>query len=138
MQTEPWKDWHVEFHSGVPVYRQIVNWVCASLASGRLGPGDRLPSIRALRAKLGVNPATVAKAYRELELKGVIVSERGTGSYIQAEPTPPTPPPGAKERRARLESIYQRMVAEAAGCGLTVGELARHFKERIQHEPDRG
>ena len=64
--------WQVEYNSGIPVYRQIINHVCAAVAADSFKPGDQLPTIRALSERLNVNPNTVAKAYRELELKGII------------------------------------------------------------------
>ena len=120
--------WALEFHSGIPVYRQIVNRICSALASGSLKEGDRLPTIRSLHEQLEVNPNTVAKAYRELEIKGVISSERGNGSFVKASAASVRLSP--EERRERLESFYQRMLSEAAGCGLTEVELVNYIRER--------
>jgi GntR family transcriptional regulator len=120
--------WQVEYNSGIPVYRQIINQVCAALAAGAFKPGDQLPTIRALHERLNVNPNTVAKAYRELELKGIIVSERGSGSFIQAQP--PAPAPAAREKKARLQDLYHRLLADAASSGLTESELLSFIKER--------
>jgi len=125
--------WGIEFNSGIPVYRQIINHVCSALASGALKAGDRLPTIRHLQAQLNVNPNTVAKAYRELELKGIITSERGSGSFIKNGAEPEYLP--AAERRERLESFYRRMLTEAAGSGLTEDEIINYLKERDNHEP---
>ena len=118
--------WRVEYNSGIPVYRQIIDQACAAVAAGTFKPGDQLPTIRALSERLNVNPNTVAKAYRELELKGIIVSERGSGSFIQAQP----PAPGVREKKATLKNIYQRLLTEAAGSGLTESELLSFIKER--------
>ena len=122
--------WALEFHSGIPVYKQIINHVCAALASGDLKAGDRLPTIRDLHQRLDVNPNTVAKAYRELELKGIITSERGSGSFVR-EGSSGTPEPPA-QRRERLDSFYRRMLTEAAGSGLTEEELTNYIRERNQ------
>jgi len=118
--------WQVEYNSGIPVYRQIINHVCATVAAGAFRLGDQLPTIRALSERLNVNPNTVAKAYRELELKGIIVSERGSGSFIQAQP----PAPGAREKKARLRDLYHRLLAEAASSGLSESELLSFIKKR--------
>jgi len=126
--------WGIEFNSGIPVYKQIINHVCAALASGALKEGDRLPTIRLLHEQLEVNPNTVAKAYRELELKGIITSERGSGSFIKSGAEPGRL--SAPERRERLESLYRRLLAEAAGCGVTEDELTQYVKERDNHERD--
>ena len=73
-----------------------------------------------------VNPNTVAKAYHELELKGIIMSERGSGSFIQAQP----PAPAVREKKARLRKLYHRLLAEAASSGLTESELLTYIKQK--------
>jgi GntR family transcriptional regulator len=118
--------WQVEYNSGIPVYRQIINQACAAVAAGTFKVGDQLPTIRALSGRLNVNPNTVAKAYRELELKGIIVSERGSGSFIQAPP----PAPAAREKRASIKKLYHRLLAEAASSGLTESELLTFIKQK--------
>ena len=118
--------WQVEYHSGIPVYRQIINQACAAAAAGTFKPGDQLPTIRVLSERLKVNPNTVAKAYRELELKGIIVSERGSGSFIQAPPPAPT----LHEKKAALKKLYHRLRAEAASSGLTERELLSFIKQQ--------
>jgi GntR family transcriptional regulator len=126
---EQWQwQWQVEYNSGIPVYRQIINQACAAVAAGTFKPGDQLPTIRTLSERLNVNANTVAKAYRELELKGIIVSERGSGSFIQAQP--PAPVPGAREKKAKLKDLYHRLVADAASSGLTEGEVLGFIKSK--------
>jgi GntR family transcriptional regulator len=124
-QPDPWR---VEYNSGIPVYRQIINQACAAVAAGRFKEGDQLPTIHALSGCLNVNPNTVAKAYRELELKGIIVSERGSGSFIQARP--PASAAGARKKKDRIKNLYQRLLADAAGSGLTESDLLSFIKER--------
>jgi GntR family transcriptional regulator len=120
--------WQVEYDSGIPVYRQIINQASAAVAAGTFKPGDQLPTIRVVSERLNVNPNTVAKAYRELELKGIIVSERGSGSFIQAQP--PALTPGAREKKAKLKNLYDRLLSDAASSGLTENELLRFIKEK--------
>jgi len=72
----------VDYHSPVPIYVQIKEKVKVLILSGKLKPGDFLPSIRTLAKDLGVNVNTVARAYRELELEGVIRAERGEGYTV--------------------------------------------------------
>jgi GntR family transcriptional regulator len=67
---------------GVPIYVQIVNGVKHLVASGRLAPGEELPPIRALAEELLVNPNTVARAYRELEVAGVVTKRRTAGTFV--------------------------------------------------------
>jgi len=121
--------WAIEFNSGIPVYKQIINYVCSALASGTLKEGDRLPTIRHLHEQLEVNPNTVAKAYRELELKGIISSERGHGSFIKTGIEAENKM-SETERKEKLESFYRRMLTEAAGCGLSEEEIINHILER--------
>jgi GntR family transcriptional regulator len=67
----------VDPHSGVPVYRQLMDQIKFHIASGLLGPGDELPSTRALSARLGVNPMTISKAYSYLEREEVLEHRPG-------------------------------------------------------------
>jgi GntR family transcriptional regulator len=122
--------WRVEYDSGIPVYRQIINQVCAAVAEGSFKAGDQLPTIRALSDRLNVNPNTVAKAYRELELKGMIVSERGSGSFIQSQPAAPAPTAAASEKKAKLKNLYHRLLTDAASSGVTESELLSFIKKR--------
>ena len=124
------EQWQIEYNSGIPVYRQIINHVLATVAAGSFKPGDQLPPIRALGGDLNVNPNTVAKAYRELELKGIIVSERGSGSFIQAQPTAPALAPDPRAKQAKFKDLYHRLLADAASSGLTERELLSFIKKR--------
>ncbi len=80
------QNWVIEFDSGIPVYKQIIHRISGAVAQGALREGDRLPTIRALHEALNINPNTVAKAYRELELKGMISAERGSGCFVAPQP----------------------------------------------------
>jgi GntR family transcriptional regulator len=97
------------------------------VAAGALHAGDQLPTIRALSERLNVNPNTVAKAYRELELKGIIANERGRGSFIQVQSADHTP--DAQEKETQFKNLYQRLLADAASVGLTERELLGFIKE---------
>jgi GntR family transcriptional regulator len=122
------QDWTVEFHSGIPVYKQIINRITEAVSRGVLGEGDQLPTIRAVHEALNVNPNTVAKAYRELELKGVIRAEQGSGCYI----SPPRAEPRLtkKEKKARMELLLSRLAAEASSQGIRMEELMEYIQER--------
>jgi len=72
----------VDHSSGVPIYRQIMEQITVSIATGALKPGDRLPPIRQLSVDLRVNPNTVVKAYTELEHGQVVETRRGTGTFV--------------------------------------------------------
>jgi GntR family transcriptional regulator len=68
--------------NGAPIYRQIIQQIEYAILSGRMQPGDRLPTIRTLAVKLKTNPNTIAKAYGELEIRGILATQVGSGTYI--------------------------------------------------------
>lgn len=72
--------------SGVPFYRQVIRRIEDAAAAGLLEPGDRLPTIRSLSVELKINPNTIAKAYAELELRGIVKTQVGSGTYVAARP----------------------------------------------------
>lgn len=123
--------WIMEFHSGIPVYKQIMHHVQAAVAEGRLGEGDQLPTVRALHRQLKVNPNTVARAYRELEHLGVISTERGSGCFVA--PAPAAARLSAKEKAARLSQLCARVAAEARSHGLQLEDVIRHINKRKSH-----
>jgi len=120
--------WALEFHSGIPVYKQIIHHVQAAVAGGRLAEGDQLPTIRALHEKLDVNPNTVAKAYRELEHLGVISAEHGSGCFVAPIAKPADLP--ARERRNRLAELCARFSAEARSHGISLEELVAQLQRQ--------
>lgn len=106
---------HLEIdpHSGVPVYRQMMDQVKYYVASGVLKVGDRLPSIRELARALSVNPTTVVKAYGELGHEGVIELQHGRGAFVaQAAPRL-----SADEREQALERLARQLAVEAGQMG---------------------
>jgi len=122
------QDWKIELHSGIPVYRQIVNHLTAAMADGLLKDGDRLPTIRELKERLGVNPNTVARAYRELAFKGLIDGQRGFGSFVKLD-DPVGTLPEAKQR-AIVKELYQRMLTEARSLGLQEERILTFIQQR--------
>ena len=122
------KDWKIELHSGIPAYKQIANRLTSAMADGTLAHGDRLPTIRELNELLGVNPNTVAKAYRELALKGLIDGQRGFGSFVKLDDPVNTLP--AQEKKAKLTELYQRMLTEARSHGLNEAHILTFIKQR--------
>lgn len=123
--------WAIEFHSGIPVYKQIIHRVQLAIAEGRLGEGDQLPTIRALHQKLNVNPNTVAKAYRELEHLGLISTEHGSGCYVNPQPEVPTL--SSRQRQAKLAELCARFAAEARSHGIPLEELIQHINQKKSH-----
>src|SRR5215475_11731624 len=72
-------------HSGVPVYRQIIDQVLGGIAAGTLVAGDQLPTVRQVAVDLAINPNTVVRAYRELEIRGTLETQQGTGTFISSQ-----------------------------------------------------
>src|SRR5213595_2398156 len=85
--------------SGVPVYRQIIDQVMGGIAAGTLAGGDQLPTVRQVAVDLSINPNTVVRAYRELEIRGVLETQQGTGTFISHK----KPPRDDAERHRRLD-----------------------------------
>ena len=117
---------HISSHDGVPIYLQIVNQVKYLVASGRLAPGEELPPIRTLAEQLLINPNTVARAYRELELAGVVTKRRTAGTYVSDTTSP-------LARRERLKIVSERvdaLLAEARQMNIDVEDLIELIQER--------
>lgn len=111
---------------GVPIYLQIIQQIRRGVASGELSPGEELPSIRALADRLVVNPNTVARAYRELEIAGVVTTSRGMGTYIADAMS-------ASESVDRLEVLRPKvdaLVVESRQLRVKLEELTRLVEER--------
>ncbi|HEY4360919.1 MAG TPA: GntR family transcriptional regulator [Bryobacteraceae bacterium] len=115
-------------HSGVPVYRQLIDQVQGGLASGTLAGGDQLPTVRQVAVDLAINPNTVLRAYRELEIRGVLDSQQGTGTFIAERKTKPDD----AERARRLEQLVGEFVSRAGAGGFTVRELVERLSEQEQ------
>ena len=117
----------LDAHSGVPVYRQLIDQVQAGIASGTLAAGDQIPTVRQVAVDLAINPNTVLRAYRELEIRGTLDSQQGTGTFISDQ----KPPPDDGDRERRLESLVTEVVARAGSGGFTVVELMDAMRARL-------
>jgi GntR family transcriptional regulator len=114
----------LDLHSGVPVYRQIIDQVRGALASGALAAGDQLPTVRQLAVDLAINPNTVVRAYRELELGGLLETHQGTGTFISAQKLPRA----NAERERQLSQIAADAVARAGAAGFSITDLVEHLR----------
>ena len=103
-----------------PIYAQLERGLRAAIASGRVRPGDQLPTVRQLAVELQVNANTIARVYAELERAGVIETRRGVGSFIIATPSEARPP---REHERRLRAFVTRVLADADAAGFTSDEL---------------
>lgn len=116
----------VDERTGVPYYRQVIDQVLLGIADGRLAPGARLPTVRALAVDLAVNPNTVAKAYHELEVLGVLDSQQGSGTFVAAK----RPKEPALERRRALERFCDELAAAAGRLGFSLDDVVDELQDR--------
>jgi GntR family transcriptional regulator len=116
--------------SGVPVYRQIIDQVMGGMATGALRPGEQLPTVRQVAVDLAINPNTVQRAYREMEIRGVLETQHGTGTFISHQKIKRD----EVERQRQLSQLVSDFVARAGAAGFTVGELLEAIHESIDTE----
>jgi GntR family transcriptional regulator len=120
-------EFHLEARSGVPTYLQLVQQVRQAVRLGVLRPGDQLPTVKEVVSSLAINPNTVLRAYRELDLEGVAEGRRGVGTFVR-EQAAPLPADDVKELRAGLE----RWVARARAAGLDAEAMAALFADVVR------
>jgi GntR family transcriptional regulator len=109
----------LDLRSGVPVYRQLIDQVRGGMALGQLAAGDQLPTVRQLAVDLAINPNTVMRAYRELELGGLLETHQGTGTFIGKKKLERKD----AERERQLTQFANECAARAGAAGFTVEEL---------------
>ena len=115
--------------SGVPAYRQIIDQVTGGLATGLLKTGDQLPTVRQLAVDLAINPNTVVRAYRELEIRGILETQQGTGTFIREGALKSGDDVAARiERDRQLQQLVNEFVARAGASGFTVAEVAARLQ----------
>jgi GntR family transcriptional regulator len=122
----------LDMHNGMPVYRQIMDQVRGGIASGALTAGDQLPTVRQLAVDLEINPNTVVRAYRELELGGLLETQQGTGTFISAQKVKRAD----AQRERQLTQIVGDCVARAGAAGFTVEDLIEELRG-LADEPAR-
>jgi GntR family transcriptional regulator len=123
----------LDLHTGVPVYRQLIDQVRMGIASGTLTPGDQLPTVRQLAVDLAINPNTVMRAYRELELGGLLATHQGTGTFISVK----KPEKKSAERERQLGQFAGECAARAGAAGYTVEELIGRLNELLPRSAQR-
>jgi GntR family transcriptional regulator len=111
-----------------PIYAQLERGLRAGIATGRLRPGDQLPTVRQLAVDLSVNANTVARVYAELERAGVIETRRGVGSFISANPAQALPP---QDHERRLRAFVTRVLADADAAGFSAVDLVAELRLHV-------
>ena len=112
--------------SGVPIYRQIQDQIRFAIASGRMRPGEQLPTVRALAVDLKVNPNTVIKAYTELERQGVLTTEQGSGTFVAPQPDLAL---AAGDHQAKLRALCAEFLGQAARYGFGPDDVLRAVRQ---------
>lgn len=111
--------------SGVPFYKQIILQVEFAIADGRFITGDQLPTVRSLAVDLKINPNTVARAYNEMEIRGIVNTQQGTGTFISDKEIHLT----EVERENMLENLVRPFVTKATSYGFRADEVLAAVKE---------
>lgn len=109
----------LDYSSGVPIYRQIIDQIRYGIASGQLRLGEQLPTVRALAVELKINLNTVSKAYKELEIKEILSTQQGSGTYINKSEVMLS----EKERTDKLREICTQFSSKALSYGFTFDEI---------------
>jgi len=117
----------IDLHSGVPVYRQLIDQVRSGMASGSWNAGDQLPTVRQLAVDLAINPNTVMRAYRELELGGLLETHQGTGTFIASKKLQKNSP----ERERQLTQMAGEIAARAGAAGFTLEDLIDRLRDLL-------
>lgn len=121
----------IDSNSGLPIYRQIAAQIEQAVLAGVLQGGDKLPGVRELAVELAVNPATVAKAYEELQQSGVIEQPRGRGTFVLGRPVL-----DASQRLRRLGAAAESLLLEAERLGFTADEAIAALRAAARRPED--
>jgi len=123
----------IDLGSGVPVYRQVVDQVRGGIASGTLKAGEQLPTVRQLAVDLEINPNTVMRAYRELELGGLLETHQGTGTFVANKKMEKK----SAERERQLVQMAGEFAARAGAAGFSVEVLIERLRDLLPNPAPR-
>jgi len=118
-------EFSIDPKSGVPYYKQIILQVEMAIADKRRSQGDQLPTVRSLAVDLRINPNTVARAYNELEIKGIVNTQQGTGTFISSKHIELS----SIQREKVLSEITKAYITKANSYGFTIDELIKYLQE---------
>lgn len=114
---------HLDYRDARPIYAQIIDGFREQIATGILQPGDKLPSVRELAAMLAINPNTIQRAYRQLEMEGWIVTMQGKGCFVCSIPS-------TKQRETdRLLAIFDSTAEALKNLGMPREELVKRLQK---------
>jgi len=116
----------IDTKSGVPLYRQIIEQVKFAIARGDLEPGNQLPTVRQLAVDISINPNTVIRAYRELELEGLLATQQGSGTFVSDN----QPEIDAVEQQRMLDQIITELLARASDYGFSLDQVLEGLRQR--------
>ena len=119
---------NIDPSSGLPIYLQIAQQIKTAVAMGRLLPEEPLPSVRQLAVELAVNPNTVARAYLDLEIEGVIYKRQGAGTFVSGQGVEMS----KQERRRVLSELFERALVEGVNLGMDERELRETFERVLE------
>ena len=111
----------LDLADGAPIYRQIIRQIEYGILSGRLKTGDKLPTIRSLAVELKTNPNTIAKAYSELEILGILETQVGSGTYISDK----RPEQKDEGLESKINELVGRFIRDMQGLGIEKREISR-------------
>jgi GntR family transcriptional regulator len=123
----------LDFRSGLPIYIQITERIRAMVASGKLQPGDQLPTVRQMATDLRVNFNTVARAYRLLDETGLISTQQGRGTYIWQLPDERA---AQKLKSEALDALAARYAQEASRLGFTHDDARQALAKQWKNSPE--
>ena len=121
----------LDTQSGVPYYRQVIEQVKFAIARGQLAPGDQLPTVRQLAVDLSVNPNTVVRAYRQLEIEQILRTQQGSGTFVSSK----RPPVDQLERRRMLDQIITDLMARGSSYGFSLDDILEGLAQRKEASP---
>ena len=124
LETQPFV-FRLDAHSGVPVYRQLIDQVQAGIASGMLNAGEQLPTVRQVAVDLAINPNTVSRAYREMEIRGLLDTQQGTGTFVADRRVEFS----KDERERQLGQLTSEFVSRAGAAGFTLKQVIKALKD---------
>jgi GntR family transcriptional regulator len=118
----------IDPRSPIPLYVQIADRLRVAIATGEMGPGEALPSVRNLASVIRVNPATVVQAYRELEFAGVVESRQGAGTFVRELPETKR----ESERKREARKLVRDLLHQASALGVDTEDLEDALRAELK------